>query len=114
MIPKKHRLAPERAIQTTLARGRGFFDALWTVKVLPQNAGVMVTVVVSTKVSKKAVVRNRIKRLLREVLRLAIPTMRPGHYMILVKPAIVAQLGDSKALMLNFRNFLAKIKIIPS
>lgn len=40
--------------------------------------------VVSTKVSKNAVERNRLKRLMREVIRLRVATIKPGFDVVIV------------------------------
>lgn len=87
MLKKPHRLAKTTHIQTVFARGRGFFNTYLTVKVLKKSDTHRFTVVVSTKVSKKAVVRNRIKRVLREVIRKNITSLMTGDYVIIVKPA---------------------------
>jgi ribonuclease P protein component len=85
MLSKEHRLAKTTDIQKAFARGRGFFNPLFTVKYLP-GPGRRFTVVVSTKVSKRAVKRNRIKRVAREFIRLRLEKFRPGDYAIMVKP----------------------------
>ncbi|MEN9214084.1 MAG: ribonuclease P protein component [Gloeomargarita sp. DG02_4_bins_56] len=48
----------------------------------PDGTGLQVGVVVSTKVSKKAVQRNRLKRQIRAALRRLLPRCRPGWQMV--------------------------------
>lgn len=87
MFSKKHRLAKTKDVKTTFARGRGFFYPHFNIKY--NKSGLLAprfTVVVSTKVSKKAVSRNRIKRILREVIRLRLLEFSIGDYAIIVKP----------------------------
>jgi ribonuclease P protein component len=87
MLKKQHRLAKTEDVKNTVRAGRSFFNPLFTVKV-NRRGGVLprFTVVVSTKVSKKAVVRNRIKRVLREEIRTRLADFPAGDYAVLVKP----------------------------
>jgi len=87
MLAKKHRLAKTKDVLRTFSRGRGFFYPLFTIKFAPSSKLPRFTVVVSTKVSKKAVVRNRIKRVIREMVRLRISSFKSGDYAIMIKPA---------------------------
>ena len=88
MLKKNNRLAKARDIKTTLARGRNFFNPFYGIKFLPKKEGLRLTVVVSTKVFKSAVKRNRIKRILREYLRKNLGKFRTGDYLISVKPRL--------------------------
>jgi ribonuclease P protein component len=89
MLKKANRLAKDRDIQKTFARGRAFFSPFFSVKFLPGGTNVRFTVVVSTKVSKRAVVRNRLKRLVREYLRTHLPDFKNGDHVLSVKPKAV-------------------------
>jgi len=54
-----------------------------------QMAGAQAALIVSSRVSKKAVVRNRLKRLLREAARNILPQVKPGFALVLLaKPAL--------------------------
>lgn len=86
MLSKKHRLTKSAEVKRTAIRGRSFFNPLFVVKSSPGTPDPRITVIVSTKVSKKAVVRNRIKRIIRDVFRLHIAEIKPGNYAIIVKP----------------------------
>ena len=88
MFSKEHRLAKTKDISLVYTRGRSFFSPFFVVKFMRQSKGVnRFTVVVSTKVSKKAVVRNRLKRVVREYIRLHITKLAPGDYMFSVRVA---------------------------
>ena len=88
MFSQQHRLGKTADVQKVFARGRAFFDTLLTVKFLARPAGLpRFTVVVSTKVAKSAVKRNRIKRLVREFLRRRLPEFKAGDYAVVIKPA---------------------------
>ena len=87
MFAKKFRLAKSADVQKVFGRGRAFFNPLLTVKFLGRQDGMpRVAVIVSTKVAKSAVRRNRIKRVLRELLRTNIGKLKAGDYAIVVKP----------------------------
>ena len=70
MLQASHRLCARRDIEQVFKKGVVFHTRYVTVRVFfslfPHSRG---TVVVSNKISKKAVVRNRIKRWLRPVMR---------------------------------------------
>ncbi len=89
MLAKNHRLSKNSEIKKVLSKGRAFFNPFFTLKYLKTHENqVKFTVVVSTKVSKLAVKRNRIKRLLREKIKTFITTAPSGDYMILCKPEV--------------------------
>lgn len=78
MLPRNNRL-PAPFIKAVLRRGRRLsFEGL-QLFVLPNNLPVSrFAVVVPMSVDKRAVVRNRIRRVVRERLRRTIPTIAPG------------------------------------
>jgi ribonuclease P protein component len=88
MFKKPNRLAKTKDVQTTLASGRGFFNQFWTIKFKTgQMAESRFTVIISTKVAKQAVIRNRIKRTIADCLRLNIDRVKKGLDVIfLIKP----------------------------
>ena len=88
MLKKVNRLAKAKDIEKAFARGRTFFSPFFNIKFLVAPGTPRFTVVVSTKVFKKAVSRNRLKRIIREYLRLNLSKFRRGSYMIMVKPKI--------------------------
>lgn len=94
MLPKKHRLSKSAEVKQTTARGRSFFNPFFVVKAYRDTEIVKFTVIVSTKVSKKAVVRNRLKRVIRDVVRINISKFRHGSYAVIVKPKAVAITND--------------------
>lgn len=87
MLSQKHRLSKSADVKKTTARGRNFFNPYFVIKSTTEpNAKISkITVIVSTKVSKKAVDRNRLKRIIREELRKSVENIKPGNYAILVK-----------------------------
>ena len=109
MLNKTFRLSNSRDIQTTSLRGRSFFSPYFIVKFAASNAlSPRFTVIASTKVSKKAVERNRVKRVVRETIRGELASYRPGDYVIIAKvraaKALPADLrGELRRLMANVK-----------
>jgi len=106
MLSKTNRLAKGKDIQKTFARGRSFFNPFFTVKFAPGGDVPRFTVVVSTKVSKRAVVRNRLKRLVREYLRTHLNEFKNGDHIIMLKPK-VASLPEGQ-LVAKFKEIFKK------
>ena len=78
MLPKEYRLKKRTAFSATYKTGLSFHKdgiTLFCGKVKKDNYPTKVGFVVSKKIHKRAVKRNRIKRLLRESLRLYIKRM---------------------------------------
>lgn len=71
MLPKINRLTKSTEIQKILREGRGIkrSSLLLKIRELPTLSPPRFAVVVGRKVSKKATIRNRIKRQIREALR---------------------------------------------
>lgn len=79
MLSRPHRLSLEKDIKTLFAKGKGVFDSCAGLKFRPNGKErSRFAVVVGTKVSKSAVVRNRIRRQIREVIRLRLGEIKPG------------------------------------
>jgi len=107
MLNKKHRLAKTKDVELVFARGRSFFNPLVSVKFFRNDREKKrFTVVVSTKVSKKAVSRNRLKRILREFVRLRLDKFLPGDYAIVVRPA--AAKTEEKVLLQELEKLFKK------
>ena len=77
------------------------------VRFSPAPADARLGLTVGKRVDKRAVGRNRIRRVLRETFRLARPTLPPGDYVVLAKPE--ARALANAALRAEFAGLLAKI-----
>lgn len=88
MVPKKHRLRGQTAFRTLARQGRHVHEPALAIRVRPnQMPESRFGFVVSLRISKKATRRNRLKRQLREIVRLELPRIRPGYdVMVMVKP----------------------------
>jgi len=80
MLPAKHRLRRKTDIELVFAKGKNVFDPLCGARVrktgLPETR---FAVVVGTKVSKSAVVRNRLRRRVREIVHHRLSDIAMGY-----------------------------------
>jgi len=79
MLPRKYRLTADKDISKVFKKGRPAGAGAFGIRYAPNGKMVArFAFVVGTKVSKKAVVRNRLKRQLREIVHAEIAAFRPG------------------------------------
>lgn len=110
MLKKQHRLAKTKDIKAVFKQGRGFFNPYFAVKYYCERfAKIRFTIVVSTRVSKNATRRNRLKRLVREFVRLRLKNFRSGDYVITLKPEAVKV--TEKELLLSLEKLFIQAKI---
>tara|TARA_Y100000310_G_C20700403_1_gene829216 strand:+ start:6501 stop:7001 length:501 start_codon:yes stop_codon:yes gene_type:complete len=90
MLPQKNRLKRKKDFETVFKKGEGIKEGFLFLKFLPSKLkGIRFGFVVSEKVSKKAAVRNRVKRQLREIIRPQIPKIDKGVDCVLItRPGI--------------------------
>lgn len=112
MLSQKHRLSKSADVKKTTAKGRSFFNPYFVIKTSPNPTETLITVVVSVKVSKKAVDRNRIKRIIRDELHKHVNHFKSGNYAFLVKPS--AMKIESAILRQEINKSLINAKIINS
>lgn len=93
MFPSVNRLRNEKDIKTLFAKGRSVFDVTLGIRFAKNNLPVSrFTVVVGTKISKRAVVRNRLKRRIRGIVEKRLLDIQPGSdVLFLVKKETIAQ-----------------------
>ncbi len=108
MLKKENRLGKTSEIQKILSKGKGVFNPFFTIKFLPSSNEKKFTVVVSVKVFKKAVARNRLKRIVREYLRKNLKALKNGSYIIIARPKINST--PEKHVIPAFAQLLAKIR----
>ncbi|MBU6447287.1 ribonuclease P protein component [Patescibacteria group bacterium] len=85
MLKKANRINTTRELQKVYRGGKTLHTPALVVKFVAKLK-TRIGFVISKKVSKQAVTRNRIKRVLREFMRVSIKKIQPGDYMIVVKP----------------------------
>ena len=116
MLKPANRLAKEQDFKLLARKGKPAYCDLFSARVLPNNLRASrFGIVISAKVSKKATIRNLIKRRLTEVIRLNLDKIKPGFdVMILVKGAAVGknyqQLQESLAGLFDKARLLPPLK----
>lgn len=88
MLPKENRLQKTRDFDVVFKKGRFFGTKFLSLKYMENGlTATRVGFVVSTKVSKSAVKRNRLKRQMREIFRLNLDKIKPGvDISVIAKP----------------------------
>lgn len=108
MLKKENRLTKAKDIQNAFAKGRSFFNYFYTIKYSFSPTIKKFTVVVSTKVFKSAVKRNRVKRIIREYIRKNLIRFKTGNYLVVVKPKLNT-LPETEILK-NFLDVCARLR----
>jgi len=94
MLPAAYRLKGDSNFKRLIQRGRRFFLPSLMLRIIPTKQDVSrFGFVVSTKISKKAVERNKIRRRLREIIRLELPRILPGYDVLIAARKDVIKLN---------------------
>lgn len=90
MLPRGHRLRSNQEFQRVYRFGKSWAHPLAALHVMEQPGEQRVGISVSKKVGN-AVVRNRVRRRIREILRAALPELKHGFDVILVARSASAE-----------------------
>jgi len=89
MLSQDFRLRKKQEVATVFKRGKSFSSPEITLRFLPNSLpNSRIAVLVGVKLDKRAVVRNRIKRRLREVARLNFSSIPSGLDLLIIARAI--------------------------
>lgn len=96
MLKKLHRLKKKKDFDIVFKNGKSKFSKILGIKIFSNNLDESrFGIIVSKKVSKKAVERNKIKRQIREILRLSLSEIKPGYdIIVIVSPNIMGSTYD--------------------
>jgi ribonuclease P protein component len=105
MLPRKYRLVKKKDFKNLHKKGDILFSKNFVLKFKKNNLRqTRFAFVVSFKVSKKAVVRNKLKRRLREIIRAYLPKIKKGYDILII--------AKSSSLDLNFKQLKIKILLV--
>lgn len=93
MLAKKNRFFGRTTLSPVFRRGTLTRGRLVSVRYLSKPEGFRAAIIVSRKVSKSAVVRNRIRRRIYAVLENNLDKLRPGDLVLTVFDAKLAELS---------------------
>lgn len=116
MLPAVNRLRGDRMILTVLRKGRRVHSPALTLHIgrAPTAVPPRATVVVGKKLSKSAVVRNRVKRRVRAILAAPLATAVPAGTLLIViarPPAAWYTFADLKR---ELTTLLVRARLLPS
>lgn len=105
MLARTNRLTKDRDIERVFKRGRSIYAGALALRLARNELALSrLAVVVSLKVSKKAVERNRLKRRLREITRREIvPHLKTGFDIVIItkKPLLELPFEELKKLTIG-------------
>lgn len=84
MLKKENRLSKKKDFDAVWQKGRSSFDKILGVKILPNKLAFnRFGIMIGLKVSKKAVLRNKIKRRLREIIQAEFLNLKNGFDVVI-------------------------------
>lgn len=110
-FPASARVRAKAEFGRVFDAGRRVADPLMALHRLDDGASPRLGLAVSRKVDARAVGRNRIKRVLRDVFRHARPQLAPGAYVVVARGA--AATADNAALRTTFLRLLQRAGALP-
>ncbi len=107
MLKKENRLTKKKEIEKVFQEGKSSFDKITGIKCLENKNKInRFAIVISSKISKKAVTRNRKKNQLREIIKINLNRLKPGFdfFVLGLSGIIDADYHDiEKSLLGHFR-----------
>lgn len=94
MLAKPNRLTKNKEFERIFAKSYSSFDKLLGIKSAPNDLGInRIGIIISNKVSKKAVERNKIRRRIRGVLENNLKTLKPGYDIVIIVSVMAKEKG---------------------
>lgn len=82
---KTNRISRDKDFDRAFKIGQSFYTKTFGIKAVDNGLGVSrLGVLISTKVSKKAVVRNKLKRQIKEIIQKELPGLKSGKDLIII------------------------------
>lgn len=111
MLKKQNQLTKDKEFDNVFKNGKSSYDKIIGIKVIANNSdNSRFGILISTKISKKAIERNKIKRQIREIIRLDLEKILSGYDFIIITLAPV--LGKTyQELEKSIHNHFKKLKL---
>ena len=94
MLKKTNRITKDKEFDRAFKTGQSFYTKVFGIKAAGNNLeAIRLGVLVSTKVSKKAVIRNKVKRQIREIIQKELPALKEGKDLVVI---VFSQILDKK------------------
>lgn len=112
MLAKEFRIKFKKDFDNILKSRNKFFSNNFSLRFSQNNQDVSkFSIVVSAKISKKAVIRNQLRRRIFEILRLEMSNIKPG-YSVMIFPKLGALLLDYQTLEQEIFYLLNKSRLL--
>ena len=110
MLPKEHRLHKDSEIKGLVRAGKTFFLPQFVIKYTAnKEEKTKVGFIVSAKVDKRAVIRNKLTRQMREVVKSLLPDIGKGYSVLIIAKKQALEL-DFESIKKQFIFAFSKIK----
>lgn len=112
MLPRENRLKNKKDFEKVFKKGEGFKQDFLFLKISKNNLNfIRFGFVISKKISKKAIIRNKIKRRLSEIIRMDLPEIKKGwDGIIITSPGIETK--GFEDLKENLENLFKKARLL--
>jgi len=112
LLPLKNRLKKKKDFQKVFQRGKGIKEKFLTLRWSINNLKISrFGIVISQKVSKKAVLRNKLRRILKEKIKLNLPHLKEGiDVIIIVNPGAAKE--KKEKIVENLSKIFLRSKLI--
>ncbi len=85
MLNKGNRINKDKDFDRAFKTGQSFYTKVFGLKAADNGLDIIrLGILISTKVSKKAVVRNKLKRQIKEITRKELPSLKTGKDLVLI------------------------------
>ena len=111
MLKKANRINKDKEFDRAFKTGQPFYTKVFGIKAVDNGLEIIrLGILVSTKVSKKAVIRNKIKRQIKEIIQKEIPDLKPGKALVFI---VFSQILDKsfKEIKESTASALRKLKL---
>lgn len=112
MFSKQNRLTKKKDFDNVFKKGRSSFDKIIGIKIVQNDFDFCrIGIMVSVKVDKRAVIRNKIKRQIRNITQKFLPDIKNGHDIVIIAQPFIAE-KDFSEIEKSINKHFKKLKLI--